>query len=74
MFNDRQLAVIYDAAQHMTTLGLVTSQEQEKLLGQITDQIETALPQVIDLANELTQGQRQGQQRVEGMEGMTQQL
>lgn len=74
VFNDRQLAVIYDAAQHMTTLGLVTNQEQEKLLGQITDQIETALPQVIDLANELTQGQRQGQQRVEGMEGMTQQL
>ncbi len=73
-FNDRQLAVIYDSAQHMTTLGLVTTQEQEKLLEQIMDQIEAALPQVIDLANELTQDQRGGRQRIGGMDGMTQQI
>ena len=47
--------MIYDAAQNMTVQGHISNPEQEKLLGQIMEQIEDAVPQVIDLANELTQ-------------------
>ena len=54
-FTQEQLAVIYDAAQNMTVQGHISNPEQEKLLGQIMEQIEDAVPQVIDLANELTQ-------------------
>ena len=54
-----QLAVIFDAAQNMTTLGLVSNPEQEKLLEQIMEQVEEVVPQVIDLANELTQYPKQ---------------
>ena len=59
LFTREQLAVLFDAAQNMTALGLVSNQEQEKLLEQIMEQIEEAAPQVIDLANELTQSPRQ---------------
>lgn len=55
LFTQEQLAVIFDAAQNMTVQGLVSNPEQEKLLEQIIEQIEDAVPQVIDLANELTQ-------------------
>ncbi|WP_298022628.1 hypothetical protein [uncultured Dysosmobacter sp.] len=55
MFSDEQLAVIYDAAQNMTTLYLVSNPKQEKLLNEIMSQIEEAIPHVIDLANVLTQ-------------------
>ncbi len=55
LFTREQLAVIFDAAQNMTTLDLVSNPEQEKLLEGIMKQIEEAVPQVIDLANELTQ-------------------
>ena len=55
LFTQDQLAVIFDAAQHMTALGLVSNPAQEKLLEQIMEQIEDTVPQVIDLANELTQ-------------------
>lgn len=47
--------MIFDAAQNMTTLDLVSNPEQSKLLEGIMGQIEEAVPQVIDLANELTQ-------------------
>lgn len=59
LFTQDQLAVIFDAAQHMTALGLVSNPEQEKLLEQIMEQIEDTVPQVIDLANELTQSPKQ---------------
>jgi hypothetical protein len=39
----------------MTAQGLVSNPEQEKLLEQIVEQIEDAVPHVVDLANELTQ-------------------
>lgn len=55
LFSQKQLAVIFDAARNMTAQGLVSNPEQEKLLEQIMEQIEDAVPQVIDLANELTQ-------------------
>ena len=55
LFTREQLAMIFDAAQNMTTLDLVSNPEQEKLLEGIMKQIEEAVPQVIDLANELTQ-------------------
>ena len=55
LFTREQLAVIFDAAQNMTTLDLVSNPKQEKLLDGIMEQIEEAVPQVIDLANELTQ-------------------
>ena len=55
LFTREQLAVIFDAAQNMTTLDLVSNPEQERLLEGIMKQIEEAVPQVIDLANELTQ-------------------
>lgn len=48
-----------DAAQNMTTLNLVSNPEQSRLLEGIMKQIEEAVPQVIDLANELTQSPRQ---------------
>ena len=51
--------MIFDAAQNMTTLGLVSNPEQEKLLEQIMEQVEEVVPQVIDLANELTQYPKQ---------------
>ena len=54
-----QLAVIFDAAQNMTTLNLVSNPEQSRLLEGIMKQIEEAAPQVIDLANELTQYPKQ---------------
>jgi hypothetical protein len=54
-FTREQLAVIFDAAQNMTVHGLVSNPEQEKLLEQIVEQIEDAVPHVVDLANELTQ-------------------
>lgn len=55
LFTREQLAVIFDAAQNMTELDLVSTPEQGKLLEGIMKQIEEAVPQVIDLANELTQ-------------------
>ena len=55
LFTREQLAVIFDAAQSMTAQGLVSNPEQEKLLEQIVEQIEDAVPHVVDLANELTQ-------------------
>ena len=55
LFTKEQLAVIFDAAQNMTVLGLVSNPEQEKLLEEIMNQVEIAVPEVIDLANELTQ-------------------
>ena len=59
LFTQEQLAVIYDAAQNMTTMDLVSNPEQDKLLEGIMEQIEEAVPQVIDLANELTQSPKQ---------------
>ena len=59
LFTQEQLAVIFDAAQNMTVLGLVSNAEQEKLLEQIMEQIEDTVPQVIDLANELTESPKQ---------------
>ena len=59
LFTQEQLAVIFDAAQNMTTLGLVSNPEQEKFLEQIMEQVEEVVPQVIDLANELTQYPKQ---------------
>lgn len=55
LFTKEQLAVIFDAAQNMTVLGLVSNPEQEKLLEEIMKRVEIAVPEVIDLANELTQ-------------------
>ena len=55
LFTREQLAVLFDAAQNMTVLGLTSNPEQEKILEQVMEQIEEAVPQVIDLANELTQ-------------------
>ena len=59
LFTQEQLAVIFDAAQNMTTLGLVSNPEQEKFLEQIMERVEEVVPQVIDLANELTQYPKQ---------------
>lgn len=58
LFTREQLAVIFDAAQNMTTLDLVSNSGQRKLLEGIMKQIEEAVPQVIDLANELTESPR----------------
>ena len=66
LFTQDQLAVIFDAAQHMTALGLVSNPAQEKLLEQIMEQIEDTVPQVIDLANELTESPKQHE--AEGMQ------
>ena len=55
LFSDEQLAVLFDACQHMQELGLTSSQEQERLLEEVMCRIEDALPQVIDLANRLTE-------------------
>ena len=66
LFTQDQLAVIFDAAQHMTALGLVSNPEQEKLLEQIMEQVEEVVPQVIDLANELTESPKQHE--AEGMQ------
>ena len=43
----------------MTVLGLVSNPKQDELLEQIMEQIEDMVPQVIDLANELTQSPKQ---------------
>lgn len=59
LFTREQLSVIFDSAQNMTTLNLVSNPEQGRLLEGIMKQIEEAVPQVIDLANELTQSPRQ---------------
>ena len=59
LFTQDQLAVIFDAVQNMSVLGLVSNPAQEKLLEQIMEQIEDTVPQVIDLANELTQYPKQ---------------
>ena len=59
LFTREQLAVIFDAAQNMAALDLVSNPEQGKLLEGIVRQIEEVVPQVIDLANELTQTPRQ---------------
>ena len=59
LFTREQLAVIFDAAQNMAALDLVSNPEQGKLLEGIMRQIAEAVPQVIDLANELTQTPRQ---------------
>ena len=59
LFTKEQLAVIFDAAQNMTVLGLVPNPKQDELLEQIMEQIEDMVPQVIDLANELTQSPKQ---------------
>ena len=66
LLTQEQLAVIFDAAQHMTALGLVSNPAQEKLLEQIMEQIEDTVPQVIDLANELTESPKQHE--AEGMQ------
>lgn len=59
LFTREQLAVIFDAAQNMTDLELVSNPEQGNFLEGIVKQIEEAVPQVIDLANELTQTPKQ---------------
>ena len=59
LFTPEQMAVIFDAAQNMTTEGLVSNPKQEKLLEQVMEQIEEVVPEVIDLANELTQYPKQ---------------
>ncbi len=59
LFTQEQLAVIFDAAQNMTAEGFVSNPKQEKLLEQIMEQIEGVVPEVIDLANELTQYPKQ---------------
>ena len=51
--------MIFDAAQNMAALDLVSNPEQGKLLEGIVRQIEEVVPQVIDLANKLTQTPRQ---------------
>ena len=51
----------------MTTLDLVSNPEQSKLLEGIMEQLQEAVPQVIDLANELTQSPK-----LQGLEGMQQ--
>ena len=50
----------------MTTLDLVSNPEQSKLLEGIMEQLQEAVPQVIDLANVLTQSPKP--QRLEGMQ------
>ena len=57
LFTPEQMAVIFDAAQNMTTDGFVSNPKQEKLL--VMEQIEEVVPEVIDLANELTQYPKQ---------------
>ena len=59
LFTPEQMAVIFDAAQNMTAEGFVSNPKQEKLLEQIMEQIEGVVPEVIDLANELTQYPKQ---------------
>ena len=59
LFTPEQMAVIFDAAQNMTTDGFVSNPKQEKLLEQVMEQIEEVVPEVIDLANELTQYPKQ---------------
>ena len=59
LFTPEQMAVIFDAAQNMTTEGFVSNPKQEKLLEQVMEQIEEVVPEVIDLANELTQYPKQ---------------
>ena len=66
LFTKEQLAVIYDAVQNMTALDLVSNPEQGKLLERIMEQLQEAVPQVIDLANVLTQSPNP--QRLEGMQ------
>ena len=66
LFTKEQLAVIYDAVQNMTALDLVSNPEQGKLLEGIMEQLQEAVPQVIDLANVLTQSPKP--QRLEGMQ------
>ena len=66
LFTKEQLAVIYDAVQNMTALDLVSNPEQGKLLERIMEQLQEAVPQVIDLANVLTQSPKP--QRLEGMQ------
>lgn len=61
LFSDQQLAVIFDAVQHMMVLELTSNPEQDKLLEQIMAQIETSLPEVIDLANTLTEDPKMDQ-------------
>ena len=67
LFTKEQMAVLFDAAQNMTVQGLVSNPEQGKLLEGIMEQIQEAIPQVIDLANELTQSPK-----LQGLEGMQQ--
>lgn len=59
LFTPEQMAVIFDAAQNMTTDGFVSNPKQEKLLEQVMEQIEEVVPEVINLANELTQYPKQ---------------
>ena len=61
LFTREQLAVIFDTAQKMAEHGLMSSGEQEKLLDQVMEQIEEAVPQVGDLANKLTQQHEPGE-------------
>lgn len=68
-FSDQQLAVIFDAVQHMMVLELTSNPEQDKLLKQIMAQIETSLPEVIDLANALTEDPKMHQ--LEQMDSIT---
>ena len=51
----RQMA----SAPLLTAEGFVSNPKQEKLLEQIMEQIEGVVPEVIDLANELTQYPKQ---------------
>lgn len=68
-FSDQQLAVIFDAVQHMMVLELTSNPKQDKLLEQIMAQIETSLPEVIDLANALTEDPKMHQ--LEQMDSIT---
>lgn len=55
LFTDKQLAVIFDACQSAQVYNAPENAEHERLLESVMDQIGTALPEVVDLANELTQ-------------------
>lgn len=58
LFTDKQLAVIFDACQSAQVYNAPENVGHERLLESVMEQIETALPDVVDLANELTQAPR----------------
>lgn len=55
LFSDKQLAAIFDACQCVQVNDPPVNSGHEELLKELIHQIETELPNVIDLANELTQ-------------------